>query len=345
MKATIYDGHTWKPCSLADAAAALNDTSLSWIDIRLDSATDPDAQALLTALGVDAAANLAALKSNQGTDFQLTSGQIQGTAWMAGETGMPPAAGRFSFDSRRLVTIRIGGDQAFAYVQNLLASRVDIAVKEPSRLLGFVLQAMQTTVQEALTKLSIEVNLLDLDVISTMMPDPSQYQKLFDLRTSVLPFASRFPAYVVNVNTALIDPDTIAVIDSEGVTELQRFASIAGSTNAMLDDFSNSVRSTVQDVQGQVANWQGQRINQLTVVTFIFLPITFLTGYFGMNFSWLDNGITGATTYIALGIMLPVVIVACCILYLTRRGFRVTLGAKKAHPKGSSAEDPPPSAK
>ena len=174
-----------------------------------------------------------------------------------------------------------------------------------------------------------------------MKPDPSQYQQLFDLRTTVLPFASRFPAYVVNVNTALIDPDTITVIDAAGVTELQRFASVAGSTNAMLNDFSNSVRSTVQDVQGQVANWQGQRINQLTVVTFIFLPITFLTGYFGMNFSWLDNGITDAGSYITFGIVVPLVIVAGCVLYLNRRGFRVTLRSKTAHAQGAS--DPPPS--
>lgn len=341
MQATIYDGHSWKPCTLADATAALKDTSLSWIDIRLSDTNDPDAPAMLTALGVDATATLAALKSDQGTDFQLTNTQILGAAWMAGEPEMPPAAGRFAFDSRRLVTIRIGGDAAFADVQNLLASRADIAVKEPSRLLGFVLQAMQTTIQESMTKLSIQVGILDLEVISTMKPDPSQYQRLFNLRTAFLPFASRFPTYVVNINTALIDPDTITVIDSTGVTELQRFATVAGNTGGILNELISSVRSTVQDVQGQVANWQGQRINQLTVVTFIFLPITFLTGYFGMNFQWLDNGITGAAAYIALGLILPILMVLCCILYLTRRGFRVTLGSKTSASKDASKNSPP----
>lgn len=328
MQANIYDGHSWKPCTLQDAAAALKDTSLSWIDIRLDSVKDPQAPAMLTALGVDATTTLAALAHGQGTDFTVTNTQIQGAAWMAGEKGQPPVAGRFASDSRRLVTVRIAGDAAFADVQRLLSSRADIAVKEPSRLLGFVLQAMQTTIQEAITNLSIEVGLLDLDVISTMKPDPTQFERLFGLRTAFLPFVSRFPAYVVNVNTALMDPDTITVTDSAGIAELQRFATFSESTDGILNSLISAVRSTVQDMQGQVANWQGQRINQLTVVTFIFLPITFLTGYFGMNFNWLDNGITGASAYIALGIILPVLMVGFCILFLTRRGFQVSLGQR-----------------
>lgn len=35
MRATIYDGKTWKACTVDDAQAAMQDTTLSWNDIRL----------------------------------------------------------------------------------------------------------------------------------------------------------------------------------------------------------------------------------------------------------------------------------------------------------------------
>ncbi len=335
MQATIYDGHTWRPCSLDDARAACQDTTLSWIDLRLAGADDPAAPEMLTALGIDPASTLDALRAGQGTDFQLTRDAIQGAAWMAGASDSAPVAGRFSFDTRRLVTIRLDGDAAFAEVQGMLASRADLAIKQPSRLLGFVLQAMLATIQESLTSMTINVGLLDLQVISTQVPTPHQGQQLVTLRTTLVPFAVRFPAYVVKLNTALVDPDSITVIDQAGVTELQSVATVAASTGTTLNALVSAVRTTVTDIQGQVANWQGERINQLTVVTFIFLPITFLTGYFGMNFQWLDDGLVSAGAYITFGVVVPLVMVAFCIWFLTRRGFRISLKSRDKGQKPS----------
>lgn len=68
-----------------------------------------------------------------------------------------------------------------------------------------------------------------------------------------------------------------------------------------------------------------------------------VAGYFGMNFQWLDNGITGVGSYIALGVVIPLVIVGCCILYLTRRGFHLSLGAKTTSSNAAKGQPPPQS--
>ena len=58
---------------------------------------------------------------------------------------------------------------------------------------------------------------------------------------------------------------------------------------------------------------------RLTVVATIFLPLTFITGYFGMNFAWLIKKINSEVAFLALGIGIPVLAVAATA-WLIRRG-------------------------
>ena len=51
-----------------------------------------------------------------------------------------------------------------------------------------------------------------------------------------------------------------------------------------------------------VSNQLNEVMKRLTVVATIFLPLTFLTGFFGMNFSWLVGHITGAAAFWLLGV-------------------------------------------
>jgi magnesium transporter len=68
-----------------------------------------------------------------------------------------------------------------------------------------------------------------------------------------------------------------------------------------------------------------QMASRLTIVATIFLPLTFATGFFGMNFGWMVDHIDSAESFLVLGVgamIVPLIVVAVLLLrggYVQRR--------------------------
>ncbi|PZR79311.1 MAG: magnesium and cobalt transport protein CorA [Candidatus Aeolococcus gillhamiae] len=84
-----------------------------------------------------------------------------------------------------------------------------------------------------------------------------------------------------------------------------------------VDSFRDLVSSSLDAYLTSVSNRLGEQTRRLTVVATIFLPLTFLTGFFGMNFAFLVGHIGSAQAFfIGLGVM--AVSVPTLVLTVTR---------------------------
>jgi magnesium transporter len=82
-----------------------------------------------------------------------------------------------------------------------------------------------------------------------------------------------------------------------------------------LDAARDLVNSALEIHLSLVANRQNEISKQLAIIATIFLPLTYITGFFGQNFGFMVNSITGAKTFWWLGIGSEVVAAIALLAY------------------------------
>jgi magnesium transporter len=73
--------------------------------------------------------------------------------------------------------------------------------------------------------------------------------------------------------------------------------------------------------QNEISVRQNEISRQLTVIATVFLPLTFLTGFFGMNFGWMTDRISHFWDFIVFGVGSLIVSLALLWLWFRRRGY------------------------
>ncbi len=88
-----------------------------------------------------------------------------------------------------------------------------------------------------------------------------------------------------------------------------------------VDSIRDLLNSTLDVHLSSEAHRQGEVSKQLTIIATIFLPLTYITGFFGQNFGWMINHITDARQFWWLGIGAQLVTLALLLVYFKRKGW------------------------
>jgi magnesium transporter len=89
----------------------------------------------------------------------------------------------------------------------------------------------------------------------------------------------------------------------------------------MIDTYRDLLSNGMSAYLSTVSNNLNLVMKQLAIIATIFLPLSFLTGFFGQNFGWLVGQLGGLPTFVVVGIGTEVVAVAALYWLFHRRGW------------------------
>jgi magnesium transporter len=89
----------------------------------------------------------------------------------------------------------------------------------------------------------------------------------------------------------------------------------------LIDTYRDLLTSSMDVYLSTVSNRLNTVMKQLTIMATIFLPLSFITGFFGQNFGWMVGHIKSPGIFFGLGIGLEVVTVAALFTLFKRRGW------------------------
>jgi len=89
----------------------------------------------------------------------------------------------------------------------------------------------------------------------------------------------------------------------------------------MVDSYRDLLSGSLDAYMSMVSNRLNDVMKQLTIIATVFLPLSFLTGFFGQNLGWLVNHLGGFPAFMIFGIGTEALAVAVLLTMFRRRGW------------------------
>lgn len=218
-----------------------------------------------------------------------------------------------------IVTLRRRAIPSLEGLRHSSAFRASLA-GDPVVVLYRVADALYSSLQRVIDRLDDQ--LTDVETAVLAAPRQSQLQWLSAIKGRV----ANLKRGVAQAREVLGSGGKSAIEDLPGMTQdgLHYARDLAESVRQLVadvEDLSHHASAVVDLHLTLTSNRQNDVMRQLTLVATLFLPLTFLVGFFGQNFSTLVMIQSGWVSFIVFGILLEFVSVAALLWLLRRRGW------------------------
>jgi magnesium transporter len=89
----------------------------------------------------------------------------------------------------------------------------------------------------------------------------------------------------------------------------------------LIDSYRDLLTSAMDVYLSTVSNRLNSVMKQLAVIATIFLPLSWLTGFFGQNFGWLVGSVGRWETFVGVGVGTELLALAILLVFFKRRGW------------------------
>lgn len=89
----------------------------------------------------------------------------------------------------------------------------------------------------------------------------------------------------------------------------------------LVDSYRDLLTGALDVYLSTVSNRLNDVMKRLTIVATVFMPLMWITGFFGMNFGWLVLNVTGWAAFVGFGLVTQIAAIVAMLLIFRRRGW------------------------
>jgi magnesium transporter len=321
MKGTLTQNGQATEAVESDVLAALAGTEFFWLDLD-DSPTDGTVAELLeTHFKFHPLAVAAAEKFKQRPRFDDYDDFVYLVARGADPTDNGQAEVHCFWTDRYIVTVHRGGCPAVLTVRERMdRHKVTKTSASPQIVIVYlIMNALVDGFFPVLNDFDEKIDSLEDDILKA--PTEAQLGELFDMKRALMNMRK-----VIAPQRDMMASINAGVADVPGMTdEAAHYFRDLYDHLIRLADLVDSYRDLLSSVMDTHLSTVSNRLNvvmkQLAIIATVFLPLSWLTGFFGQNFAYLVNHITGPGTFFAVGLGTEVVAVGLLFVLFKRRGW------------------------
>jgi magnesium transporter len=182
-----------------------------------------------------------------------------------------------------------------------------------------VLDALTDSFFPALEGIGDQIDQLEAEILEK--PTDEHLQRIFDLRRHLVSLRR-----VVSPQRDLLARATDDILELPGLERDTRnyFRDVYDHMlriSDLLDSYRDLLASSRDAYLSMVSNRLNSISKQLTIVATIFLPLAFITGFFGQNFKWMTDHIQSFASFAILGVGGLVVSAIALLIWFRRGGY------------------------
>ena len=182
-----------------------------------------------------------------------------------------------------------------------------------------ILDAMTQTFFPVLTRIDDDIDEIEQQIIDE--PSEAVLKRIFSIKRDLVAMRR-----VVSPERDVFARDAERISELRGLEADGRlyFRDLYDSLNRvaeLVDSYRDLLSGAADLYLSTVANRQGEINKQLTIIATIFLPLLFLTGFFGQNFAWMVTRLTSLGAFLVLGFGTEIVAVTGLLVMFRRRGW------------------------
>ena len=299
-----------------DVEQALHNDEILWLDLH--DSSEETLTLLRDVFEIHPLAIEDAAEFGQRPKIEIYGNFVSIVFFGASSVGHPMIEVHFFFGENFLVTLHRLPCVAFEGMRTMFA-RHHSGLAARILVLHHVLDSLSDSVLPMLASFDDQVDAIQDQIL--LKPQRDQQEELFGLRRWLSDVRKVVAPQRDMLNSLISQRIDLPGLDKETEPYFRDLYDNMIKINDLVDSHRDLVSSSMDSYVAQMANRQNDVMKQLTIMATIFLPLTFLTGFFGQNFAWLVRSIGGWEEFFGIGVGTEAIAVILLILMFKRRGW------------------------